>query len=261
MNATEFESWWSEHKLCFPDTRNWVRSLGAEDGQAMLNGWRRAMSDVDLRDALEATNRIVNGDEDPIKAYDREQTAAIVRRLARKVRDERSEPERNDEARERYRGPRDRGRLATGNMAKALERVEELTKEGVQQSQILDRVMEEMPEAFPECEDTQRKYKCLRCLDSGTVEVWTNKAVRMVRQGEITGKEGMLVAAVFCDCHRGARDETKSKVKIVRFDSKEHCACPHGHTTSLDNRIALASWVSNYRPPNYDRSFDAYNGN
>lgn len=262
MNTTEFETWWTEHKLCFPDTRNWVRGLGAEDGQAMLKGWQRALSDVELVDALEVTNRIVSGDEEPIKAYERELTASVVRRLARKAKDRRCEPVLRDEASERYRRPQDRGRLATGNMAKALERTEELAKQGVPPSQILDQVLAEMPEAFPENEYTDRRYKCNRCLDSGTVEVWTNKAVKLVREGEINGREGCLVAAVFCDCRLGERgDEKEIKTKIVRFNPKEHCACPHGHTTSLDNRIALAAWVSNYRPRNYDRSFDAYNGN
>lgn len=267
MTQDEFRDWWAAYKLAFPDTRNYVRKLGQEDGQGLLNQWQRALSDVELNDALAATDAIARGDADPPEGYSRDTTAAVVRKIAHRLRDARLKPERSEQDQERYRRPKNYLPAATGSLRKACERMSELQLppdkggESLTNSQAFSRVQLEMPEAFPPNDENRMpRYRCPRCRDTGTCMVWTGKAYDLARQNQLTGRESSLVASMLCDCRLGERSE-ENRRRYARFNERNHCECRGGDTTSEENRAQLACWLDTQteRMPNYEPSFAAYN--
>ena len=83
MIATEFETWRKGYFAAFPETRGWFAKV--ESPAETLEVWRNVLSDTDFDAAVEVTRRLANGDLEGIAAYDREKTAAVIRREAKRI--------------------------------------------------------------------------------------------------------------------------------------------------------------------------------
>lgn len=100
MKRNEFSQWWSDFKLRFSDTAQWVGRDRDEDQQLeLLRVWADVLSDVDLADAIEVNaqiqrGQILLGDDGKLRigfpAYDRENAPAIVRKHAMAMRSSRA---------------------------------------------------------------------------------------------------------------------------------------------------------------------------
>lgn len=259
MTRPEFNLWWEDYKNRFPETAAWLNGLGGRKEPTLLV-WLEALEDIALPDALAANKRLSKGDAPAVKAFERDNTAAHVRGIARECRDERLGDDRREEQHERYK----RGKIlaAVGSLAKALERMRELTKDGAMLApDAMLVVLREHPTAFPEVNEySQRRYRCVRCLDSGSVYVWLPKAIALAKANTLTGREGALVAALFCTCAAAPVDRDKKKHR--RYDDAHHCLCPHADTISIHNRTALVEFTDTEieRMPGYAPEFAAYNG-
>jgi hypothetical protein len=64
VDAIGFQTWLSDFNCKFPGVRDWLRSIGDGDTDALLDGWERALLSVELTDALEATQRMLAGEFD-----------------------------------------------------------------------------------------------------------------------------------------------------------------------------------------------------
>ncbi len=103
MTQQEFNEWLDHHTAVFPGVANFIERL--LDAKTLLIAWRSAMSRIELRDAMEATARILDGTENPpgwrgedkpVGTYDSdiEQTPAVICRIARRIARDRNAEER-----------------------------------------------------------------------------------------------------------------------------------------------------------------------
>jgi len=257
MTRPEFNLWWDDYATRFPETVAWLNTLGSHK-EPTKTIWAEVLEDIALPDAMAANKRLSKGDAPVVKAFERDSTAAHVRNVARECRDERLGSDRRDEQHEKYK----RGRIlaAVGSLAKALERMRELAKDGATAvPNAMQIVLQEHPTAFPEVNEySLRRYRCVRCLDSGSVYVWLPKAIALAKAGTLTGREGQLVAALFCTCSAAPKDQDKKTHR--RYDDVHHCLCPHADTISIHNRTALVEWTDTAveRMPNYSPEFAEY---
>jgi hypothetical protein len=83
MTGDEFNEWAANHFASFPETQRWLS--GTESPQATLQVWRKVLLETSVAAAIEVSNRMARGDIDPLPAYERERTAAVVRREAAKI--------------------------------------------------------------------------------------------------------------------------------------------------------------------------------
>lgn len=84
MTQLEFNHWWADYSTRFPDTGLWVSKVPAAAG--LLAIWQEALSGTDLGDALEVNRQLTRGDLERWKTssgyHEREETPAMIRKLA-----------------------------------------------------------------------------------------------------------------------------------------------------------------------------------
>lgn len=253
MNRNEFNQWWKYHATAFPDTAAWLGKL--PDQVATLEVWADVLSDVELRDAKAVTMRLAAGEDEPLPAYEREQTAAYVKRLCWQNRNRRKARERA--ALHRIREPGGRPAPVAGSMAKLLLTV----IEGRESGKSADEIRAECEKLLPvrEGEDRRERFACFHCLDSGVVEVWAPHTVAFVRDEGQLPEPGfhLRTCVVACHCERGERYPHMASKH--RYDPERFCRCRAGDMNDQSNREALlefapawhanpASEMQNYHP-------------
>lgn len=83
MDSIDFERWLADLGRKFPALRAWVRAIEPEaDHHALIDGWHRAMDDLDPADCLEANERMLAGHLDG-PGYDANQWQALPARMRR----------------------------------------------------------------------------------------------------------------------------------------------------------------------------------
>lgn len=258
MNRAEFNRWWADYQASFPETARWFNGL--PDSAVTLKLWAESLSDVDLRDCQAVTARIRLGDDEPIPAYDRENTPAIIRQraIAQAIR------RRNAEAAAKApKSPyRDGPPVADGKFsaAKALGEIFRRTP-GESIEAIIDRHL-------PPADDRRDWVKCKWCQDTGCVEVYDPASVKAVMEtGEIQPPGRTRRFRVLACCCDGALRyphliERKGK-SLPRFAGDrwmEGIWCPANVTEAVLLEFA-ASWrdreVAN--TPNYQPEFADFN--
>jgi len=246
MNHEEFNRWAKDFGAAFPQTREWMRGL--PDPQATLKVWRSVLADVTSDEAALVTMKLAAGDLPAIKAFDREQTAATIRRHILDLRHKHER--RNDGLSEAelytpVKGPSFacgaalQGLLA--DMAKGTPKAEALAKW--------------LPESKPE--DCPR-YRCLDCKDSGLRKVWAIKSMTAAKEGRLT-RRNSYEAVTRCQCSKGgeARFERLAEFNVLKW-------CEYGNgdwETEAENlREFMADYASNAaeRMSNFEPSFANY---
>lgn len=84
MKQSEFNRWWADYSLRFPDTGEWMRKQPrAAD---LLGIWQDALASTDLGDALEVNRLLTRGELERWKSssgyHEREETPAMIRKMA-----------------------------------------------------------------------------------------------------------------------------------------------------------------------------------
>jgi len=94
MNKPEFNQWLHDYQVRFPDTATWISKQDSR--QEMLAIWLDALAGVDLLDALEVNRQLTTGETERWKNsggyHEREETPAMIRKLAWAIRSRRVEP-------------------------------------------------------------------------------------------------------------------------------------------------------------------------
>lgn len=83
MTKDEFKEWFRDHRTAFPAAAAFVNK--SPDKSGTLRNWYAILEPYVLADALEATRRMLDGREEPIKDFDRALTAQRVASVCKRV--------------------------------------------------------------------------------------------------------------------------------------------------------------------------------
>jgi hypothetical protein len=118
-------------------------------------------------------------------------------------------------------------------------------------------------------EQNSRRVYCRDCLDEGVIRIWHPKTIIEARAliqcaRPLTELETHYDAVAACSCSRGDayhKREQKGgdyRVALPRFNEHQHCRLAFGTKNSQDHET-LETWIANWRPENYEKSFDQFN--
>lgn len=219
MTPTEFEEWATHHGRCFPAYRSWWNGLHESTRQTLRRQFRQILSRVELRDAIEATDRMLAGQVDVPQSWEMNLTPARIATAASEVASERL-PRAPECDNHRHKPA---GYPAGQILLEIMRRVEA--------GEDRQAVCEEL---IPKATDG-RRYSCIRCLDSGYVRVWSVRAIRAVIDKTIDQRPNRTTMTCPCDCHRGAAlcigdDERAPKGwhgyrESQRYSVDRYCRC------------------------------------
>jgi hypothetical protein len=236
MTKPEFNTWLKEYSAAFPDTAAWLNTSG--DRNTTLGFWFQALQSVDLVDAKEVTRRMAVGEEPSVLPYEREATARMVATVAKRVRSGKRIV-RREEMLPDYGGP-------TWNSGGIYLAVLEGVKAGKSVKQLC-------AELIPQ-EDNPRRYKCLRCLDSGVVLVWSNQTIHAVmKRAEVVPRKRCTVRCV-CEANK------KWSETFSIYEESKFCLF-----SGYDELHEVEQWCEVYRSlklqrmENHEPSFDSWN--
>lgn len=268
MNRIETIDWITNHGHAFPDFSVWIASIQPLDKRSkLIDAWSEALEDVDLRDAKAVTRRMVAGDDPPIAAYEREQTPAKVRLLAKANRDRRAERDRQATARQRHDTPAARnmepiaGKLYRQMLA-MMDADPNLTPR-----QAAEQVM-------PPPSDDGPRYNCPLCLDSGLVTVWSSLSVRAALHGQLDDRTKRRTCVAPCKCPNGTRrvwsgngDPPQAwrgwRSLDAVYSPLVHCLCRGADTDSAEAIKEFNEWVvlglDRHQNRNRTAAFDDFN--
>lgn len=110
-------------------------------------------------------------------------------------------------------------------------------------------------------------YECEVCSDTGMVTVWDNETMRGARNGTIEDRRGCYRTAVRCPCKAGNRYEalslgydsrTKSyrRQRPMTYNEQQYCRAAGFEQEEINK---LIDFMVNWRPSNYEHSFDRFN--
>jgi hypothetical protein len=259
MTNQEFKTWVQKFASAFPDWRNWLDAMTSDGRSAILKVWATAFSDVDLIDAESVTTRMVAGDDPAIKAYERETTAAHVRKLAFEQRARRREATAHHDPTELP--PKRGGQPMLGLIFRDVLAAMAAGEDSYAAS---DRL-------FPAVDDRRGpRYSCHKCQDSGYVTIWSPISIQAVVRGEALTRQNLRTCSTLCDCSIGeskVTPNTKRQRWTVDhvYDPRRHCLCPHGEVNRPERIRDLRAFVSLLREatvasmPNYSPTLALWN--
>lgn len=261
MNAQEFNQWWADFKLRFPDMGGaWFAEGRTPDAQKqILETWLDVLSDVLLGEALTANKAIQLGDVEGFTGkWDRDTIATRIRTHAIARRTPRSNwtgPNDGDELRVPESSP-----VSLGGIYRA---VLSMSGKGATRDSILAYIQNQFPPA--PAWQRQPAFSCLDCLDNGRVEVWHEVNVQLAAQGKwrtiATSSWRTMLAA--CNCERGAPFRQRRLQPLPEYRDNRHCKVTAGDTQSDRALTDLRDWLdtamSVQSRKNYVPAFNEWN--
>lgn len=257
MNQPEFNQWWTDFKLRFPDMGGpWFAEGRTADTQKMILGtWANLMHDVTLAESLAVNRGMQSGDLESFGGkWDRDRIPAIVRNHASAQRPSSTWSGPNDDS---FPQPRDTLPVKLGGVLRELIDMQE---KNIPAADCAEWLRRQFPQAAPY---DQRAYKCIQCLDCGRVEVWHWEAVAMARRDgiESVGECKYKTAAAACTCKLGNVFANR-KIPLTRYDPMKHCRAFHADVTSEAALKNLGDWladqVTGKGKANYEPAFLEY---
>lgn len=234
MTRPEFNGWYKNFCSAFPDTAAWLNQ--SPEKTETLGFWYQALEHTDLADAKEATRRLAVGEEPEIPAYERQSIPRRVAEIAKRVRGGRRIVRRED-ALPDYGG----GKWSLLAAFKAAK----------ERGKTLGEAMKIIAELVPEDANPPR-YRCLRCRDSGSVLVWSNRTIHAVmHNAEHVPK---YRCSMRCDCDAGKRWSENFSV----FDPERYCLF-----SGYDQLHEVEQWCETYKMlrlqsmKNYEPAFES----
>lgn len=234
MTNTEFNQWWKDYALRFPDTKAWVDKQPS--AVELLVIWKEALSRVELADALEVNKQLTAGTLERWKSsggyHEREETPAMIRKMAFGLRQQRNESAERPEPEEFIRTKRPFPiSILYGQLCGASERGAGPSEvEGLQRSFMQQYGVPEMDDAGP-------RFRCCFCKDTGLVLCWDTRAIVALRDGGLLAVRELNnpVVGCLCTCERGARSSGGSMGKYGRFKAETSYICKDGDYRSQKN--------------------------
>jgi hypothetical protein len=100
----------------------------------------------------------------------------------------------------------------------------------------------------------EQSFWCLKCLDEGVVSAWHPETMEAVKERGDAVKT-LYTAAIRCDCRTGS-NRTKP---VLQYNERQWLLLPVGAWPNLRPHLPeLVEFLDNYRPANYDPSFDKF---
>lgn len=242
MNQQEFNQWWSDFKLRFPDMGNswFAEGRTAEVQRQILTQWSDVLSDVTLAEAAAVNRGMHNGDLASFTGkWDRDTVPATVRKHAMNSRVSNTWSGPNDDP---Y--PQPKGEYL--NLGGTLSELLDLQKHGATRQQCAEFLRKRFP---PARADRQRRFSCAQCLDSGRVELWHDDRVFYAMLNGIESPEAGRYKTMTAACGCKAGDVfANRKIPLQRYDTLKHClALPGGDVESHEAVNAFETWVRDHR--------------
>lgn len=113
------------------------------------------------------------------------------------------------------------------------------------------------------------RYRCPTCCDGGTVRVWHEKTIDLVRKlidagREWIGNAGCYDAVAACGCSAGddwhvRESKGVRRIFLPRYTPQTHCRLLTSISNPID-RERLLDWIATWKPQNYT-DFGDYGGN
>lgn len=249
MNRDDFNVFVTEMRDSFPDFDAWILGLDPLDKNRpkqsrLLQAWRSALSDVELSEARDVIGKMLRGDLPPIKAFERDQTPAIVRNHVREAKRLRSAPSES----ERYREP-PRRHQPRGKAGEHFSALDKLLSSGVALAEASRQVFAGL--GATENESYLRRFNCHICEDSAWVVVWNERAMLLTIGGGSPGDGHEFRMSVPCSCEKGGRLRDSSR---FRYSDRKYCLV--SETDAVD---ALRMWIHARQQEKRHREFDLWN--
>lgn len=237
MTRKEFDTWMADYCAAFPETGAWLNN--SPDVTTTLRHWQTALMAVDLTDALEVTQRMLRGDDESVKAYEREQTPAHVKRLCLRQADRRRFGASQDDSAPEYIS----SRSDDFEMSPLLKRMRDAAAEGMTKEDISRHILPVVP--F----EKQNRYRCLKCRDVGVLAVWHPASMHAVLDGTFGPPRTRSEIFVACTCTAANKFHW-----ALPFNEKQMVPCPRGpmddeHANELRYRMekmAVATSVQEF---------------
>lgn len=246
MTGKEFDIWMADYCAAFPETQAWMNN--SPSVASTLKHWRNALAAVELVDALEVTQRLLRGDDEPIKAFEREQTPAVIRRLANAQALRRNSPVKpSDELPEYIASKPD-----DFEMSPLLKRIRDAAAEGMTKEDINRHILPVVP--F----EKQNRYRCLKCRDVGVLAVWHPASMHAVLDGTFGPPRTRSEIFVACSCSAANKFHW-----ALPFNEKQMVPCPRGpmdeeHANELRYRMekmAVAAGSQEFEAEDFGSQF------
>ena len=179
MNQPEFNQWWADLTMRFPNVDSWLVRVApdAVSQRTTLRTWQDVLRDVALAGALEVNRKMQAGDAEFVEDFHEQDIPKHVRRLARQF---------AWDTRPRTAEPPTELRPTSFPAGKILRRILELTDKGVPAEEAKAIVLAELPVGSPRYAP---RYYCAVCLDVGMVTVASQRAAEY------------MLADKFHECH------------------------------------------------------------
>ena len=221
MNQPDFQEWFAQHRAAFPEISPWLHKLeqihktnsDAPSAQAVLRQWLKALADVGLEEATEATAAILRGDVDKPKAYSDHPAAIRHHARSKRSRAPTAAPPKRPAT---YARPHEGGEVS---LAEALGML--------RTTRSFNLPLGGYDEAF----------KCLECEDSGTITVYHPTTVEAMERMETDTP--IYTREVACFCEMGQRKFNLCGQKQYHPDS----SCKVTTISGIDRREQVFRWV------------------
>lgn len=214
MNQAQFNSWYADFCTAYPQTDEFVQRGG--NGRATLAHWFDVLSACELDDAMNVTRRMLRGDDDELKPYDRHATPRHVAALCEALRQRRMQPAASRKFEPDFLRNEPEPDWSCGDV---LKRLRECAASGSSLMALAERLMPIDPDKEP-------RFRCLDCRDRGLVTCWHPATMHAARIGKLTGRSsGRYTCVVVCDCKAGKQFESLARggwnEKLKRFNREE----------------------------------------
>jgi hypothetical protein len=240
MNQPEFNQWWSDFKLRFPDMSGpWFAENRTPEMQRQILGqWAEVLADVDLQEALAVSRGMQCGALEGFGGkWDRDRIPAMVRThaLAKRA------PLPN------WTGPQDdpfpqpKDTLPMGLGGKLRELVDMQAK-GMTREESAEWLRLQFPSKPL---SNQRRFRCAMCLDAGRIEVWHSELVHRAKREGIDAAKGCIyrTEAAACTCAAGSVF-ARRVLPLVQYDVAKHCRAIGGDTQSEAALTNFTEWLA-----------------
>lgn len=189
MTKFEFKEWLEYHQDTFPSVRKWWATEVKNVAETMRQ-WYRPLEHVDLQDAKQATDRLIDGREEWDRYRKLDDLPIVIREIAGRVRAGRVAP-----VKKNY----DPGPVSFREVAEATSELVKRYEQGLQEGRGKREMLESLIPVDPARE---ARYRCLWCRDTGLAEVWTNRSIHECMHGQEVKKRSGVMR---CTCDQGSK--------------------------------------------------------
>jgi len=245
VNTAEFNSWFAEYCAAFPGTKEFV-VRGVDGGKQTLAFWFKVLEPHDVDVAKTATMLMLAGKEEQVDIKDRAKIPAHVATLCEKLVDRQRHAKAVESAPTQQEPDWSPEQPAQWDSVGIVRKLMACAEQGGDVEALGNRLMPIDPESEP-------RYRCLWCRDRGRLTAWHPHTMRLAARGKaVVGGRGLYQCCVTCSCRAG---ELYKKPDKPVFNERQWLPC-RGLPYKQADLDELNEFMANYKPANYESSFD-----